>query len=173
MKFLAALASLASLVATVSAVDCYLHTNNNCGGASLRCNGINPNTCCGVDGSSPYQSVAIRGIPLGWNLQLRGYANGRCSTLQTISGNNGNDWICNRSNGFRYTGCGYNFVGRKRDDPVSKSECTRPNVLELADGTEYDLTSLDQDDFYKLIELSANAKKPADVPEQLQALEIK
>lgn len=155
MKFLAA---LVSLVATASAVDLYLERNNDCGGGNaLRCNGINPNTCCGTNQSdSPYQSIAVRGIPEGWNLQGRGYAGGNCARLMTVSGNNGNRWICNRSNGFRYSGAGYNFVNLasrvKRDEPevVKKSECQRPNALVLADGSEYDLTSLTDDDFENL-----------------------
>ncbi|KPM41883.1 hypothetical protein AK830_g4665 [Neonectria ditissima] len=168
MKFLA---TLAHLVATASAVDLYLHTNNNCGDSSLRCNNMNPNTCCGTDASnSPYQSIAVRGVNSGWNLQGRGYDNGRCNRLQTISGNNGNDWICNRSNGFRYTGAGYNFVGRKRAEP--KSKCQRPNALVLADGTEYDLTDLSDDDYDGIVELGLKATSPEDVPEELQAFQI-
>ncbi|RYP68788.1 hypothetical protein DL769_005431 [Monosporascus sp. CRB-8-3] len=82
MKYLT---TLVSLVATVSAIDLYLHTNNDCGGGNLRCNGINPNTCCGTDESnSAYQSIARRGILSGWNIQGRGYDGGRCNRLQTI-----------------------------------------------------------------------------------------
>jgi hypothetical protein len=154
MKYLVA---LVSLVATASAIDLYLERNNDCGGGSaLRCNGINPDTCCGTDASnSPYQSIAVRGIPAGWNLQGRGYVGGRCNRLSTVSGNNGGDWICNRSNGFRYTGAGWNFVGGRlgrRAEPVigGRSECQRPDALVLADGTEYDLTSLNDDDFESL-----------------------
>lgn len=146
MKFLAA---FVSLVATASAVDLYLHTNNDCGDGSLRCNGWNPNTCCGVDANpSPYQSIAVRGIPSGWALQGRGYDGGRCNNLKTVSGNDGNDWICNRNNGFRYTGAGWNFASRKRAEPVAGPiKCQRPNAMVLADGTEYDLTTPNDDDF--------------------------
>ncbi|RYP11829.1 hypothetical protein DL767_011444 [Monosporascus sp. MG133] len=67
MKYLAA---ILSLVATASAIDLYLHTNNDCGGGNtLRCNGINPNVCCGTDANdSPFQSAAVRGIPNNWNI---------------------------------------------------------------------------------------------------------
>ncbi|KAK4655979.1 hypothetical protein QC762_307225 [Podospora pseudocomata] len=147
MKFLATLLTLA---ASASAIDLYLHTDNNCGGSNaLRCNGINPNTCCGTNANgSPYQSVAVRGIQQGWNIQCRGYDNGQCNRLQTISGNNGGNFICNRSNGFRYSGVGYNFIGRKRaiDSPL-KPECQRPNALVLEDGSEFDLTGLSEEEF--------------------------
>ncbi|KAK4181124.1 hypothetical protein QBC36DRAFT_142478, partial [Triangularia setosa] len=105
------------LVASASAVDFYLYANNDCGGSNMRCNGFNPNTCCGTNQSnSPYQSIAVRGIQTGWSMYGRGYGDGNYARLQTVSSNNGNDWICNRSNGFRYTGAGYNLVGRKRAD---------------------------------------------------------
>lgn len=146
MKYLTVLISLAT---AASAVDLYLHTNNDCGGSSLRCNGFNPNDCCGIESNdSPYQSIAVRGIPDGWALQGRGYDAGGCSRLQTVSGNNGNPWICNRSNGFRYTGAGYNFFSQKRAEP--KSECQRPETLILSDGTEYDMAGLDDNDFNTL-----------------------
>ncbi|KAF4986225.1 hypothetical protein FDECE_16060 [Fusarium decemcellulare] len=168
MKFLAA---FVNLVATASAVDLYLHQNNNCGDSSLRCNGIDPDRCCGTSSnSSPYQSVAVRGIQGGWNVQCRGYDGGLCNRLQTVSGNNGNDWICNRSNGFRYTGVGYNFVGKKR--AASETECQRPDALVLADGTEYDLTSLNDDDFDSLVKIGLKATGTADIPSKFESLLI-
>lgn len=154
MKFLA---SLACLVASVSAIDLYFHTNNDCGGSNgLVCSNMNPNTCCGTSSTTQFQSVALRGIPSGWNLQLRGYTNGNCNQLQTISGNNGNNWICNRSNGFRYSGVGWNFIGKKRAEDSaaaaieSEADCQRPDILVLADGTEYDISGLSDDDFTSL-----------------------
>ncbi|KAK3996593.1 hypothetical protein QBC44DRAFT_304100 [Cladorrhinum sp. PSN332] len=166
---------ITSLRSSSSAIDLYLHTNNDCGGDNaLRCSNINPNVCCGVNANgSPYQSIAARGIPTFWNVQARGYDAGQYSRLQTISGNNGDNWICNRSNGFRYTGAGYNFVGRKRVDPAIGAECQRPNALVLADGTEYDLASLSDGDFGSFVALGINATGPADVPQQLQPLRIK
>ncbi|KAK4220775.1 hypothetical protein QBC38DRAFT_378342 [Podospora fimiseda] len=172
MKFFAV---LTSLVATASAIDLYLHTDNNCGGSNaLRCNGINPNTCCGVGANgSPYQSVAARGIPTIWNVQLRGYRGGNCNILETISGNGGGTFICNRSNNFRYTGAGYNFVGRKRAaDTAVGEECQRPNALVLADGSEYDLTDLSDEEFKTLTEAGLNATSVADLPHALQARQL-
>ncbi|RYP21727.1 hypothetical protein DL765_002083 [Monosporascus sp. GIB2] len=80
------LAAIVSLVGTASAIDLFLRTNNDRGGGNaLRCNGINPNICCGADASnSPFQSVAVRGIPGGRNLQCRSYDGGRYKRPQTI-----------------------------------------------------------------------------------------
>ncbi|KAK4198514.1 hypothetical protein QBC40DRAFT_256027 [Triangularia verruculosa] len=173
--------ALLALVASASAIDLYLHGNNDCGGSELRCNNRNPNTCCGTNASTPYRSVAVRGIPSGWSLQGRGYDQGNCNRLQTISGNNGNLWICNRSNNFFYTGVGYNFVSRKRngvDVPVGvvakdvKEECQRPDALVLEDGTEYDLTSLNEENFDSLVTIGFNASSSADIPEHFQSLQI-
>ncbi|KAI0469795.1 hypothetical protein GGR56DRAFT_668436 [Xylariaceae sp. FL0804] len=170
------LGSLASLFTTVSALDIYLHQNNNCGDSSLRCNEASPGYCCGTSSNvSPYESVTLRGIESGWNLQLTGYDGGVCTNVQTTSGNNGNPWICNRSNGFKYTGAQYAFVGSTKRGAAatgSNSACRRPNALVLADGTEYDLSGLDDDDFENLVTLSLNATSHADVPQQLQSLII-
>ncbi|KAG8162009.1 hypothetical protein KVR01_007774 [Diaporthe batatas] len=168
MKFSIA---ISSLVAAVSAVDLYFHSNNDCGGSGVICRDANPNWCCSGTG----RSVAVRGIPSGWALQCRGYSGAGCSTLMTISGNNGNPWICNRSNGFQYTGVGYNFVGRKRDesDPeYDDSNCQRADVLVLADGTEYDLAGLEEDVYQQFVEIGLNATGPADLPGDLQTLLI-
>ncbi|KAJ4253925.1 hypothetical protein NW762_010323 [Fusarium torreyae] len=174
MKFLTA---ISPFIVTVSGLieDLYLHTNNDCGGSSLVCSKFPPNTCCGTStNNSPYQSVALRGSNIqNLKLQLRGYDGGNCKTLKTISGNNGNPWICNRSNGFRYTGCGYNPVSRKRAASELNTECQRPDALVLPDGTKYDLTGLNDDDFASIVNISVEATKPADIPQRFQTLEIK
>lgn len=150
MKFLIALLTLA---ASTSAVDLALHANNDCGGTTHACTNMNPNTCCGLDlGDRTWRSVSVKAIPTDWNVQCRGYTNGRCNSLQDIRGNNGGVWICNRSeNRFSYTGVGYNFAGKKRDvTAVKEPECTRPDKMTLADGAVYDLTDLDDEKYYEL-----------------------
>ncbi|KAF4956143.1 hypothetical protein FSARC_11673 [Fusarium sarcochroum] len=169
------LVALASFFATASAVDIYFHGNNNCGGSTTSCPSANPNWCCGGNTASNFQSVAVRGVSKGWDMQLRGYSGGNCKKLMTVSKNNGHDWICNRSNGFKYTGAGYNFVGKKRAESGSGSgtECQRPDILTLVDGTEYDLSSLNDDDYENLVAIGFNATEHAEIPEEYQSLQIK
>ncbi|KAK4223605.1 hypothetical protein QBC38DRAFT_459186 [Podospora fimiseda] len=171
MKFFAV---LTSLVASASAIDVYLHTDNDCGSSWFRCNSINPNICCGVTPTfTNYGSVAARGIPTFWNVQLRGYRNGVCNSLQTIDPNWGSSFICSRANGyFTYTGVGYNFYGRKRAESEPAEECQRPNALGLPDGTEYDLTGLSDDELNALATSATNATTIADLPHSLQARQI-
>ncbi|KAK0674516.1 hypothetical protein QBC41DRAFT_341963 [Cercophora samala] len=152
MKFLATLLTLA---ATASAVDLYLHVDNDCGSSGFRCTSIGPNSCCGtISNNSPYQSVSVRDIQQLWNIQCLGYDGGMCNRRRTISDYTGGDFICNRSNGFRYTGVEYRSLGWERATGSSASalkeeeeECQRPDALVLGDGSEFDLAGLSDEEF--------------------------
>lgn len=142
MKFLS---TLLSLFATASAIDLYMHGTSDCSGGSIVFTNKNPDICFG-DWNAASRTIALRAIPRGWNVELRGYSGGFCNTLRTVKGNNGGNWICDGDNGVRFSGVGYNFVGKKRAEPEPEpsvgSECERPDALLLADGTKYDLSSL-------------------------------
>jgi hypothetical protein len=140
MKFFA---TLLTLVAVASAIDLYGHSDTNCGGNYGVCSNMEPNRCCGASGGS----VAARGIPIGWRVEVRSYTGGACTNLAQIIGNGASQsFVCVRG-GF-FTGVGYNFYGRKRDDgAVDQSECAKPDTLVLTDGTQYDLTGLADEEF--------------------------
>lgn len=78
---------------------------------------------------------------------MRGYIGGNCANLVLVEGNNGRDGFCFEGG---YSGIGYNFVGRKRAESEDNSECERPDALGLPDGTEYDLTGLDEEEYTNL-----------------------
>ncbi|KAI9148464.1 hypothetical protein HJFPF1_12296 [Paramyrothecium foliicola] len=190
MKFFAA---FINLVAVASAIDLYAHGSTDCSGNAGVCTNMPPNTCCVGSGGS----VAARGIPIGWHVELRAYTGGGCRHLGPVIGSGGAvNWLCARG-GF-WTGSGYNFYGRKRDDSVEvdDSECIRPDTLLLADGSEYDLSVLNAEEFDILLVLplppkmakqgsqmdliltlflpsypqGLNATGPEEVPEQLKPL---
>lgn len=134
--------AILSLVASASAIDLYAFSDYGCRGSWVRCAGINPNVCCTGSGFS----VSALGIPIGWQITLIGSTGGGCNTWGASGTNNGQSNIC--VNGGYYTGEWYRFNGRKRDEAaaVVSSECQRPDKLGLADGTEFDLTSLGDDE---------------------------
>lgn len=151
MKYLA---TFTSFIATVSAVDLYYHSRHGCDTTMpwIRCSNFNPDTCCalGADQDRYTQSIAVRGIVEGWHVEQRGYTYpGACRGPASITGNGNNRHICTEG---RFYGQGYNFVGKKRAaEPTEvdggSSECSRPDTLGLPDGTEFDLASLDDEDF--------------------------
>jgi hypothetical protein len=140
MKFLA----LLNLVAVASAIDLYAHGATNCQGGAGVCSNINPGVCCVGSGGS----VAARGIPLGWRIQLRAYTGGGCTNLdRRVDSGGAVNWLCIQG-GF-FTGQSYIFNGRKRDEDVQydESECQKPDKLALPDGSLYDLTGLTDEEF--------------------------
>jgi hypothetical protein len=118
------------------------------------CSGINPNTCCRRR-EGGMGSVALRGIPIGWLVELRAYSGGSCNNLDQVVGNGGGaSFVCSRGGSF--TGAGYNFYGKKRDEAaaaaaaVDQSECQRPDTLVLPDGSRHDVTGLNEDEYEAL-----------------------
>ncbi|KAH7309217.1 hypothetical protein B0I35DRAFT_515522 [Stachybotrys elegans] len=169
MKFSAAFLSLASMA---SAIDLWSYSNRDCGGNAGVCRSINPNICCSTGGSSGLgSSASAHGIPIGWLIELRAFTGGDCTNLAATAGSGGGQTsICIRG-GF-FTGMSYNFYGRKRGETV-ESDCQRPDTLVLTDGSEYDISGLDDETFSVLYPLGLNATGPEDVPQELKSLQIK
>ncbi|KAM7213900.1 hypothetical protein V8F06_010719 [Rhypophila decipiens] len=160
-------AAILSLVAAASAIDLYAFNNYNCGGTWGRCANINPNVCCVGSGFS----VQALGIPIGWHITLHGRSGGGCNGGGASNTNQGQSHVC--VNGGFYTGSFYTFNGKKRAAGSPESECQRPDVLGFADGTEYDLSSLTDDEIDALLPSAFNATSIADAPEELKLLQIK
>lgn len=155
MQFLTA--ALLTLVGSASAVDLYFHVNGDCSGSAVVCSNMNPNTCCGVGARDIYPSVAVRGIPTNWNLNCRGHFGGGCTFVRQARNSNGANWVClNDSQGW-YSGIGYSFVGKKRDEitPAGEAgaaaeECAKPDLAVFADGTQLALAGLEDADYNKM-----------------------
>ncbi|KAM7198763.1 hypothetical protein V8F20_006078 [Naviculisporaceae sp. PSN 640] len=161
-------ATILSLVASASAIDLYAYSNYGCSGNWARCTNLNPNVCCQASGSS----VSALGIPIGWHITLIGSTGGGCNTWGASNTNNGQSNVC--VNGGYYTGEWYRFNGRKRaEDSAVGSDCQKPDILGLADGSEFDLSTLAEDELDALLELGLNATTIADVPAEIKSLQIK
>jgi hypothetical protein len=140
--------SLLSLATAVSAIDIYLHPNTDCTGTAGVCAGAGPLGCCtGPGGAGSASSVALRGIPIGWLVQLEGYTGGGCTNFAGSAGSGGGTTFLCLHGGF-FTGSGYRFYGKKRDETAfDEKKCERFNLLRLADGTEYDVSGLNEEVF--------------------------
>ncbi|EHL02512.1 hypothetical protein GLAREA_12463 [Glarea lozoyensis ATCC 20868] len=172
MKF--SIASLLSLATAVSAIDIYLHPNTDCSGTAGVCAGAGPRGCCtGPGGAGSASGVALRGIPIGWLVELQGFTGGGCTNFAGRTGSGGGTtFLCLRG-GF-FTGAGYIFYGKKRDETaeVDDKKCQRFNILRLADGTEYDVSGLNDEVFDSLLPIGLNATTHEEVPNELKTLRI-
>ena len=144
-----------SFIASVSAVDIWLNWSaTNCRGKnSIKCADLNPNTCCSVPGSSSsFASMDFREIPSNWRLELRGYRGPQCKTrIETVS-SNGKTSVC-LSHG-RFGGGGYGFQNKRA--VVGDENCTesvKPSVVAFEDGSEFDLTRLDDDSLLEMVRI--------------------
>ncbi|KAI8161611.1 hypothetical protein K4K49_012817 [Colletotrichum sp. SAR 10_70] len=171
MKFFAIVSLVSGLFATAaSAVDLHLEFAGGCStsGGGFICRGWNPNTCCSVNSGTYFASASFRAIPANWNLQCRGHAGPNCGSIRSQQDSGGRDYIC-LSNG-PYGGIGYGFNNKKmirgvtldaRDGEETEG-CAQPDVLYLADGTQYNYTAIAEagqatDELVSLIKTGASA----------------
>ncbi|KAK2035899.1 hypothetical protein LZ31DRAFT_580769 [Colletotrichum somersetense] len=151
MKFFAAVSLVSGLFATAaSAIDLHLEFAGGCStsGGGYICQNFNPNSCCSVNAGVYLGSGSFRAIPGNWNIQCRGHAGPNCGAIREQQDSAGRDYVC-LGNG-PFGGLGYGFNNRKmirgetldaRD--VEETEgCAQPNVLYLADGTQYNYTAI-------------------------------
>ncbi|KAK2751260.1 hypothetical protein CKAH01_06446 [Colletotrichum kahawae] len=166
---------LLSLVASVSAIDIYLHVGGGCGGNAVVCTNINPNTCCGGSGVDIFPTVGFRGIPTNWNLECRGHSGGNCNNLREVQPARNTNFVCLYSGGF--SGGGYGFAARKRaeDDSCSTGGCANqanPDTLLLEDGGKFDIAALEGAPLTELLTIAASGANTTDIPEQFNAYKI-
>ncbi|KAK1948809.1 hypothetical protein LY78DRAFT_664701 [Colletotrichum sublineola] len=171
MKFFAAVSLVSGLFATAaSAIDLHLEFAGGCstGGGGYICRGWNPNTCCSVNAGTYFASGSFRAIPGNWNIQARGHAGPNCGSIREQQDSAGRDYIC-LGNG-PFGGLGYGFNNKKMirgatldaRDGEKTEECAQPNVLYLADGTQYNYTAIVEagqatEELVSLIEAGASA----------------
>ncbi|KAL8368926.1 hypothetical protein RB599_004377 [Gaeumannomyces hyphopodioides] len=161
-----------------SAVDIVLHSNNRCSGGVLRrCNGINPGSCCGDD--RPSFSI---GFLKRRTASCFGYTDTGCRTqVVRINSNNNEDVCMRRGDGGRIQSGRWQPLSAARrgldardaevcaagQEPDGKCESpVRPDELELADGSKFDLKGLDDAKYNQLTSTSES------VPEEFESLRI-
>ncbi|EHK98520.1 hypothetical protein M7I_5664 [Glarea lozoyensis 74030] len=128
--------AVAANIATVSAVDVYFWVDSDTchGGTYLKCGGLNPNTCCSVTSSYAGAYSGAVAVDHTTNHCFKALAGKR----DFLSGD-------------------YRFDNKKRDSldapttsDESKKECQSPDILGLADGTEFGLAGLDEETLIEL-----------------------
>ncbi|KAH8778386.1 hypothetical protein F5883DRAFT_541744 [Diaporthe sp. PMI_573] len=176
MQFFAALGLVAGLFATAaSAIDLHLEYAGNCATnqGGVFCQGWQPNTCCSLNAGTFFASGSFRAIPTAWNIQARGHAGPNCGSVREQQDSRGRDYVC-LGNG-PFGGLGYGFNNRKmirgatldtRDVVAVNGEetagCRQPDVVYLADGTQYNYTAIAEtgqptEELFSLVKAGASA----------------
>jgi hypothetical protein len=187
MQFTAALALAAGLLASAaSAIDLHLEFAGGCSTSQggVFCQNWNPNTCCSGNAGTYFSSTSFRAIPRAWNIQARGHAGPNCGSIRSQQDSAGRDYIC-LTNG-PFGGAGYGFNNRKmmirgstaeaHDDAagVETEGCASPDVVYLADGTQYNYTAiaekgLNMEELFSLVKAGASAD---DIPDSFAAFQF-
>jgi hypothetical protein len=124
-------------------------------------------TCCST--SERGQSASFRAIP-DWYVETRSYREPGCDerwrSYANWNGKRDGSYFCNSLG--NYHSVGYGILGRKREEGgVAPSECEKPNAMGLEDGTQYNLTAMDDTLVGELLGYK-EAKGAADIPELFQ-----
>ncbi|KAK4672177.1 hypothetical protein QC763_100110 [Podospora pseudopauciseta] len=177
MKFLA----LSLLATSAAAIDLHLEFAGGCStsGGGYICYNWNPDSCCSVNAGTFFNSGSFRAIPPQWNIQARGHAPPRCGTIRQQEDSRGRTYVC-LGNG-PFGGLGYGFNNRKmirgetvEEEEETETECVQPNVMYLADGTQYNYTAIVEAklDTVELNEIAKAGASAADIPESFEAFKI-
>lgn len=174
-------ALITTLLATAaSAVDLHLEFAGGCStsGGGYICRNHNPDTCCSVNAGTFFGSGSFRAIPRDWNLQTRGHTGPQCGAVRDQQDSRGRDYVC-LGNG-PFGGLGYGFNNRKMirgATAVGVEEaagCAQPDVMYLADGTQYNYTAIVEAELptEQLFELGKAGASVADVPESFDTFKL-
>ncbi|EMD59961.1 hypothetical protein COCSADRAFT_193443 [Bipolaris sorokiniana ND90Pr] len=165
-----------ALATAASAIDIEWFGESHCrNGYGLRCQNINPNTCCSGQRSGGWAAVQFANIPNNWDVVSDAYDTENCRTLVNEFRSNGNSFVCHGDNR-HYKSAGYHFFSKKRSTYIdtrdaSSKECVKPDTLFLADGTTYAISGLTDDQVAEFITLAENATH-TDLPAVYQALRV-
>lgn len=172
------------LAAAASAVDIHLEFAGGCstGGGGYVCTAYNPNTCCSVNAGVYFASGSFRAIPGNWNLQVRGHAGPNCGAVRDQQDSAGRDYVCLGNGPFGGFGYGFNNKNMMRgatdvravDGEEEAAGCATPDIMYLADGTQYNYTAIVEaqlpvEELYELGKAGASA---AEIPESFGTFKL-
>ncbi|TLD28205.1 hypothetical protein PspLS_03756 [Pyricularia sp. CBS 133598] len=174
---------LLGLAATASAIDIRGHSQDGCRGGYRSCTNSNPRVCCSFNSSatSGRSSVAVVAIPTNWRITARAWTGGSCRYIANHGESGGSRSICLRytSRGDR-TGAFYWFNSLKRavdescpaEQPgVGKCDAVvEPDVIGLADGTEYNIAGLSADKVEEIEKVADSGAGAEAMPAEFQIL---
>lgn len=151
-----------ALIGTASAVDIVFWDGPLCKGKAMACVNQNPDTCCRNGAGVP--SVSVQAIPKEWNLNTVGYSDNDCINQVNVLGTYGTDYGCmNMYGGGTMSSVKYGFGQgsgkvktrrRRRAGKEENEKCKevhRPDVMIFSGGAKYNLTSLDEDTYKKMV----------------------
>ncbi|TLD21923.1 hypothetical protein PspLS_08226 [Pyricularia sp. CBS 133598] len=167
-------ATILGLASLSQAVHLRFHYSNNCSGASVVCNNIARNVCCTGNGLSVY-------FDLNRSVEGRVYDNGGCTRLRGVRTSSGSNNFCLTQGNSIMTGAlwrpppSLRLAGLPEPEacPVSGEKCeswVRPDVLSLADGTEYKIEGLGEADLALAADGSISSAQ--DLPEEFKSLVV-
>ncbi|KAK2036318.1 hypothetical protein LZ31DRAFT_484087 [Colletotrichum somersetense] len=147
-----------------SAVDIHYYVNaNSCSGVRTSCTNIASNTCCRrvANGGTPARSILFT---MNRRILVRGHTGpfgDECRDVVVRQNANPNHCM-SRADGGTFNGAGWGEPTLRRSD-VETAQClagenkcnetVRPDKVALADGTEYDVQSLDEAKYNELVAL--------------------
>ena len=146
--------ALLGLAASASAIDGYFFGASSCGGNSVVCSNMNPNSCCNAPSGWNANTVGYYGIPTNWRIQGTGYSSDNCIGPASVGSSGGSSFFCLGPVGRYLRSTDYTFVGKKRaavadscatDAPAVGQGCQdprNPDTLILADGAQFDIADL-------------------------------
>jgi hypothetical protein len=160
-------------ITSVSAIDVWLNWSaTNCRGSnSLVCSGLGPNSCCTVRGGRyTFGSIDFRAIPSDWDLDLRGHDLYECGALKEVVRSGGKTGVC-LSHGL-FGGGGYGFRSRKRATGEEDCDPVAPSIVAFGDGSEFDLTQMDQESVLEILEIAGNDTTSSELPAKFTAYKL-
>jgi hypothetical protein len=134
-----------------AALNVVFYESSTCRGTFRTvCLGLARDTCCAHTRGERINCMEFQGVDTSQNVELRSYNGGRCSHRSADDGSQGRGTISFVREP-PYTGAGWGGFSRKRgDDAVETLKSVRPQLLEFTEGTQFNLTSLSDDDYYEM-----------------------
>ncbi|KAJ4286893.1 hypothetical protein N0V88_007837 [Collariella sp. IMI 366227] len=143
-----------SLLGTTAAIDIWLDFSNTSGNSgSISCVGLDKYQCCAITGrsDSPFKRVSVKYIPTNWDVVFSGHAGPQCGRILREEASAGRTAFDFKD--LSFGGSGYHFGPGghpARSEGVGAYEVVRPSIVALADGTQYNVTKLDDAAFNEM-----------------------
>lgn len=148
--------TILGLASLSQAVNLRFYYSNNCSGNNVVCSNIARNTCCNGNGISVF---------FGLNRAVEGrvYDRGGCNRLRGVRTSVGSTSFCLRQGNDVMTGAQWRpppslrlaaVPEQPEACPAGGDKCeswARPDVLGLADGTEYEIGGLEEAQYEKMV----------------------
>lgn len=144
-----------ALSTAASALNIRLYAQGNCGGGYTACVNISSSVCCTHNNQYRYPSIGFVSISSGWNVNLKGFIGGACTSLAKSTNNARSASVCLNGTTTNYlSGGAYTFNSKRNLLPRVAEQCAaddasgacqasvKPDLFVLEDGTEYALPDM-------------------------------